>query len=490
MHADSLRQGLPTYLAPQKDTSTHPNFFQNEFSNEPADTSGSNAMVIQEPTLFEKRKQEESILKKSKLFPYKFKFAYDYLILQLDNSVLVNKYQPFTGPPQGPIRLTDPVNGLIKIGVSDLFEDLKFNGGFRIPSSLQGSEYFFNAMYLKKRFDYKFTYYRKVDKSSGIPLRDQDGNDSIFIPAKLITNIYQGEIRYPFDQVRSIRLSAGIRTDKLVMQAVEKQSLKEPDYKETYALMRLEYVYDNTINPAINIWNGTRYKIYGETNAQITNGGLNELFNPGLSAAAQGRFTYNMGVDIRHYEKIYRNFIWATRFAMDMSWGTRKLLYYLGGVDNWLNPQINTANPINLTENYAFQTLSENLRGYKQNARNGNNVMVLNTELRLPVFATFIDKPINSAFLRNFQVTSFMDIGTAWNKKLSFKDANYTTYPNGQGDVTTRIKEGFLGPFVGGYGFGARTTIAGYFLRADAGWPAVAFFRGSPIWYFAMGVDF
>lgn len=489
MHADSLRQGLPTYLAPQKDTSTHTNFFQNEFSNEPADTT-SNAMVINEPTLFEKRKQEESILKKSKLFPYKFKFASDYLILQLDNSVLINKYQPFTGPPSGPIRLTDPVNGLIKIGVSDLFEDLKFNGGFRIPSSLQGSEYFFNAMYLKKRFDYKFTYYRKVDKSSGFSLRDQDGNDSLFIPAKLITNIYQGEIRYPFDQVRSIRLSAGIRTDKLVTQAVEKQSLKAPDYKETYALMRLEYVYDNTINPAINIWNGTRYKIYGETNAQITNGGLNELFNPGLSAAAQGRFTYNMGVDIRHYEKIYRNFIWATRFAMDMSWGTRKLLYYLGGVDNWLNPQINTANPVNLSENYAFQTLSENLRGYKQNARNGNNVMVLNTELRLPVFATFIDKPINSAFLRNFQVTSFMDIGTAWNKKLSFKDANYTTYPNGQGDVTTRIKEGFLGPFVGGYGFGARTTIAGYFLRADAGWPAVAFFRGSPIWYFAMGVDF
>ncbi|WP_142684205.1 hypothetical protein [Chitinophaga polysaccharea] len=486
MHADSLRLGLPTYLAPTKDTSTHPNFFQNEFGNEPADTS--TAIIANEPALFEKRKEDESILKKSKLFPYKFKFASDYLILQLDNSILINKYQPFTGPPSGPIRLTDPVNGLIRIGVSDLFEDLKFNGGFRIPSSLQGSEYFFSASYLKKRFDYKFTYYRKVDKNNGFVFRDQFGNDSAFIPAKMITNIYQGEMRYPFDQVRSIRLSAGIRTDKLVMQAVDKPSLINKDYKETYALMRLEYVYDNTINPAINIWNGTRYKIYGETNAQLTNGGLNERFNQD-APAAQGRFTYNMGVDIRHYTKIYRNFIWATRFAMDMSWGTRKLLYYLGGIDNWLNPQINTRNPVNLSENYAFQTLAGNLRGYKQNARNGNNVMLLNTELRLPVFATFIDKPINSAFLRNFQVTSFVDIGTAWNKKLSFKDANYTTYDDGQG-VTSRIKEGFLGPFVGGYGFGARTTIAGYFLRADAGWPAVAFFRGSPIWYFGMGVDF
>jgi len=488
MHADSLRLGLPTYQAPLKDTTTHNNFFQNEFGNEPADTS--TAANINEPLLFEKKKEDQQILKKSKLFPYKFKFSSDYLILQLDNSVLINKYQPFTGQPFGPIRLTDPVNGLIRIGVSDLFEDLKFNGGFRIPSSLQGSEYFFSANYLKKRFDYKFTYYRKVDKNTQVTFTDSSGvrTDA---PLKFITNIYQGEMRYPFDQVRSIRLQVGIRTDRMVITATDKPSLMLPDLKETYALGRLEYVYDNTINPAINIWNGTRYKVYGETNAQLTNGGLNEFFNNGSpSAAANGRFTYNMGVDIRHYEKIYRNFIWATRFAMDMSWGTRKLLYYVGGIDNWLNPQINLNNKVDMSANYAFQTLSENLRGYKQNARNGNNAMVLNTELRLPVFATFIDKPINSAFLRNFQVTSFIDIGTAWNKKLNFKDANYTNYTNPETGITTRIKEGFLGPFVGGYGFGARTTIAGYFLRADAGWPAVAFFRGSPIWYFGMGVDF
>ncbi len=493
MHADSLRLGLPTYneQAP-KDTSTHTNFFQNEFSNEPADTTTSRNNIGSTPSsavpgLFEK-KREEPVLKKAKLFPYKFKFASDYLVLQLDNSVLINKYQPFTGPPSGPIRLTDPVNGLIRLGVSDLFEDLKFNGGFRIPSSLQGSEYFFTANYLKKRFDYKFTYYRKVDKNSDVIVSDPQLGQ-FRAPAKFITNLYQVEARYPFDQVRSIRLSVGYRTDKLVTQAVEKPSLLSKNYSESYALGRLEYVYDNTINPAINIWNGTRYKVYGEINSQLTNGGLNEIFNPN-SPANGGRFTYNMGVDIRHYEKIYRNFIWATRFSLDMSWGTRKLLYYLGGIDNWLNPQINTNTPVNMSANYAFQTLAENLRGYKQNAKNGNNVMLLNTELRLPVFATFIEKPINSAFLRNFQVTTFMDIGTAWNEKLSFKDANYTNYNDDNGLVTTRIKEGFLGPFIGGYGFGARTTIAGYFLRVDAGWPMVAFFRGSPIWYFGMGVDF
>ena len=200
-------------------------------------------------------------------------------------------------------------------------------------------------------------------------------------------------------------------------------------------------------------------------------------------------FTFNWGFDARHYEKIYRNFIWATRVSGDFSWGTRKLLYYLGGIDNWLNPQINTNTPVKLDVPYAYQTLAVNMRGYKQNAKNGSNALLFNSELRLPVFATFIQKPINSAFLRNFQLTQFIDIGTAWNGKLSFKDANYSYYTGNDG-VTVKIKEGFLGPFVGGYGFGARTTIAGYFLRVDAGWPAIAFFRGSPIWYFGMGVDF
>ena len=108
------------------------------------------------------------------------------------------------------------------------------------------------------------------------------------------------------------------------------------------------------------------------------------------------------------------------------------------------------------------------MRGYKQNAKNGNNVMLFNSELRLPVFATFIDKPINSAFLRNFQLTQFLDIGTAWNGTLKFKDANYTEYIGGDG-VTVKIKEGFLGPFVGGYGFGARRRSSTRCRRASFG---------------------
>ncbi|PUZ27908.1 hypothetical protein DCM91_06360 [Chitinophaga costaii] len=477
MHEDSLRLGIPVSV-PNRDTVKHNDFFQNEFGNEPADTSRKMEAAAPSPT--NDLRPEEPVLKKSQLFPYKLKFATDYLLLQLDNSIIINRYQTYTGPPQSPIQLTDPFNGLIRIGVSDLMEDIKFNGGFRLPLDLNGSEYFFTGQYLKRRFDYKFTYYRKVEKNN------IETSSGIYLPGKLKTNLFQGEVRYPFDQVRSIRLTGAIRTDKEVVLASDEGTLKSPDLHNTYAIGRLEYVYDNTINPAINIWHGNRYKVYGELDSRIS-GNLSEAFG---SIPGKGGLMYNMGFDGRHYESIFRNFIWATRVSADMSWGSQKTLYYLGGTDNWMFPKINTNTPVNTNESYAFQTLSVPLRGYKQNVKNGNNVLLFNTELRLPVFATFLQKPISSAFVRNFQVTSFVDIGTAWNKKLSFKDANYTYYYNNESGVTTKIKEGFLGPFAGGYGFGVRSTIAGYFLRLDAGWPMVGFFRGSPMIYFGLGVDF
>ncbi|MGX5818429.1 hypothetical protein ACWKWU_09550 [Chitinophaga lutea] len=475
MHADSLKLGLPSYY--QQDTSApkQENFFQNEFGNEPADTSKPAEALVPE-------RKEPPILKQARLSNYKLKFSSDYLVAQIDNSVLMNRYQPYFGPPSSPIRLADPVNGLVRIGVSDLMEDYKFSGAFRIPLALDGTEYLFSMSYLKKRFDYKFSYYRKVDKAALTFSEPGSGPD---YPIKNKTNIFQLEVRYPFDVVRSLRLYGGIRTDEMVILANDIPSLKQDNYKETNAVARLEYVHDNTLNPAINIFKGTRYKLYGDMMAQIKSN-RNELFG---QPTPKGKFTYNMGGEIRHYVEIHRNFIWATRFAADLSWGSRKLIYFLGGVDNWLvKPDIYRNTPVN-PDNYAYQTLAVNMRGYKQNIKNGNNVMLMNTELRLPVFTTFLDKPINSAFLRNMQLMAFVDIGTAWNQKLSFKDANYTTYTSEDG-IVVRIKEGFLGPFVGGYGPGIRTTLLGYFMRVDAGWPMTGFFRGKPLVTWSMGIDF
>ena len=461
---DTIAKGLPSYY--KRSDTTKPataGFFQSPFGNASSDTAH---ILAQELERKQAENSQKTVLTSTLLAPYHLKFSTDYLITQFDNSVLIDPLQPFTGGG-GPIYLEQPLNGLVQVGVSDLMEDVKFTGGFQIPTSLNGSEYYFSFENLKHLVDWDLLYYRKVINGS---------EANTFYNIQLKTNLFEAQAVYPLDPVRSFRGTIGIRTDRFVTQAMDQISLSIPDFLRTYGVLHLEYVYDNTINPATNIWIGTRYKVFTEIYPQLN------------AANKNAQFTMNAGFDARHYVKIYKNFIWATRVAGDFSWGTQKIIYYLGGVDNWLFPKYDNTTPINFSANYAFQTLSENLRGYDQNIKNGNNVLLMNTELRLPVFATFIDQPINSNFLRNFQITAFADIGTAWNQTLSSKDDSYLYY--GQSPVVIRVKNGVLGPFAGGYGFGARTTLAGYFLRVDAGWPMTGLFHGSPILYFALGVDF
>jgi hypothetical protein len=261
------------------------------------------------------------------------------------------------------------------------------------------------------------------------------------------------------------------------MSSTNSLTIKVPDTTTTYGQLSLEYVYDNTINPATNIWHGLRYKIFGDLFAQMSR------------AHEEGRYLFNVGFDARHYLPIYRNLIWAVRAAGDFSFGDQKVVYYLGGVDNWFGPKFNDANPP--TERYTYQALAVNLRGFPQNAAHGNNAIVVNSEIRVPVFSTFFNKPINNAFLRNFQLVQFFDIGTAWAGDIKNIQRPQSVYTGDQGNpFSVRIKSGGIGPFAGGYGFGARSTLLGYFIRADAAWEMNGVFKGKPTWYFAMGVDF
>jgi len=131
------------------------------------------------------------------------------------------------------------------------------------------------------------------------------------------------------------------------------------------------------------------------------------------------------------------------------------------------------------------------LRGFKQNTANGNNALIFNSEFRFPVFTTLFNKPINNAFVRNFQLTQFIDLGTAWNGNYGKIERPSVPYTDTRATpVSVIIKAGGVGPFAGGYGFGARSTLLGYFLRIDAGWQMNGFFSGAPIWQLAMGVDF
>ncbi len=481
------------------DTTRNNDVFETEFEEDTA--SNRPLITIDEGPV-------ETVLSKAKLFDYKLKFSVDNFSGAFSNDILVNRYEPFTGSLPITLQSGGAFNGMLKASVFDLFEDIRFTGAIRLPliggqgtgvgigtggvgvfvptnQSLfdGGGEWYARGDYLKKKFDYSLIYYRKTDLGfvNGI-----NGTTELY-EGKLFTNLFQGVVKFPFDKVRSVRLSLGVRRDKVVVRGDlfnDSASLKAEDRnKQDFIVSRIEYVHDNTIQKAMNIMNGLRYKVYIDINSQFNQA------DPQNSAEKPGKFMFNTGVDARYYYPIYRNFIWAGRAAADFSWGSQKIIYYLGGVDGWMFPKYNSE-PQPQDQTYAFQSLAVNMRGFNQNVANGNNAIVLNSEFRLPVFSTLFNKPINNAFLRNFMVTQFVDLGSAWNGSYNGLSRPVLSYPPGGGPVLVNLKAGGIGPFVGGYGFGVRSTLLGYFLRLDAGWDMGGFFRGKPILHFAMGVDF
>jgi hypothetical protein len=454
-------------------STTGTNVFQNEFENEKRDSLS--------PASYEAPKP--SVLEQSKLYNYRWKFNNDYLISGVSNNILINRYQPYAGG-SGPVQLGtgSNLNFTFRASVSDLMEDIRFLGGFRLGTNLQDNDYLFGFQNMRKRFDWGINHYRTSDHNIGIGPNANDAYN-----AQLNTTLTQFNGSYPLNEIKSLRASLGYRRDKYIIKAFhngpnlpDRFGLSFPNVVSQYAVGRLEYVHDNSINPTQNIWHGLRFKVFMDVNMPIKD------------TLHKGKYTYNFGFDARHYYPIYRNFIWALRAAADFSWGNQKIIYYAGGVDGWLSPKFNDINRPAPDQDYAFQSLAVNLRGFPQNVANGNNAFVINSEFRLPVFSTLFNKPINNAFLRNFQLVQFADLGSAWNGaygKISRPGVVYNSN-DPSNPVVLRVKAGGIGPFAGGYGFGARSTLLGYFLKFDAAWEMNGIFKGKPYVYFAMGLDF
>lgn len=425
--------------------------------------------------------------KRTDIRSYLLQFGIDNIATQVDNSVMFTAYQPYNGTGN---FLNPDLSGAFKVGCTDLFENYRIMGGFRLPLGLNGMEYFLQYDNVKKRLDKRFLFYRgattnSVTADNGTPL-------GVVVPLKEITHLAEFTLSYPFDTYRSLRLTTGYRNDKAIFKSIDIPTLLAPSYTDNWANLKLEYVFDNTINTGLNLLNGTRAKSYIDLRKQF-NGIINtNQFELGFKNT---NFVGIVGVDIRHYQKIHRQVILATRFAGAHSFGNAKILYYLGGPENWLvidqNKKFEQTNPVDQTESYGFQALATNMRGFKQNVRNGTSYFVLNTELRVPVFTYLLNTQIGSELIKNFQLIAFADLGSAWMGISPFDErSQYTIITNNNNPAISTTTKYFRNPIVGSYGWGARTKLLGYFVRMDVGWGIDTGVRNKALWQFSLGMDF
>ncbi|MDR2972653.1 MAG: hypothetical protein LBU83_12120 [Bacteroidales bacterium] len=403
---------------------------------------------------------------------YNVQFTVNKMITQVDFSFINASYQQFTGG-SSPIYLNTGINALIMMGVNDLFENYRISGGFRISFDLSSNEIMLSYENLKRRLDHQVVFYRQAIKESvGWGIVKQHSNSVFYI------------MKYPFNRYNTMHFTFTGRYENFVLGAMDDQTLRTPNENKIWGGFKVSYIFDSSKELDINLWRGTKAKVWVEYNQCLA------TYFENLKYGKVNLFV--IGFDIRKSVKVFKNITWATRLAGSTNFGTARLVYYMGGVDNWIFASFDRDNWTDMSKNYAYQTLATNMRGFQQNIRNGTSFLLLSTELRVPFVQLIAGRKLSNQILNSFQFLVFGEIGTAWTGITPYSKANclYTRWIY-DGNITAKISRQ-VDPWVQGFGMGLRVSLFGYFLRLDYAWGLenMKIYRKNGMLMFSLGLDF
>lgn len=287
---------------------------------------------------------------------------------------------------------------------------------------------------------------------------------------------------YPLNNNARVSLTPFFAESRLL----DVSNISAADVASTYLGARGEFVYDNSRINGMNMMEGTRFKIRYDLF-----GGIN------------GTRGFNrIAIDFRHYQKIHRDLIFATRLSFAHSGGKSPKQSVMGGMENWTgnNQDERSVNPLAVglssslipidNRDIFFVEMATNLRGFNFNKVSGSSHLLFNAELRMPLVKYFYRGPITSNFLRNFQLVGFTDVGTAWTGKWPFNRQNSLNTEIIRLDFFSATVNNFRNPFLLGYGLGARTMLFGFYVKFDYAWGFDNGEVNKPIPYLTLGYDF
>jgi hypothetical protein len=372
----------------------------------------------------------------------------------------------------------DPQLGFGLVGgvnMSDLFENHHIRGSAFLRTDLKTSRMFAEYMNLKNRFDIGMQYRRDVIVGQ-IP--ELPGH-----VARFGKHEFSPTLVYPLSYSTSIRVQPKFVNTRFTYV----NSFITPDSVANFGGGNVELVFDNSVVRGVNMLEGTRMKA-----------GLLTLKSIGDAAGNFNKFY----LDVRHYQKVHRQIILASRIGYGAFFGNAPKNFLIGGMDNWLfasedAPGDPNAITVRSPADLFYLDYVTPLRGFNFNARRGSKYLLANVELRIPIVQYLYDAPIPSGFFRNLQFTAFADAGSAYDGTNPF---------TGNNSINTRVIGGridqtnvspfeitvinYRNPFLLGYGVGARTTLFGVYGKLDMAWSEEDDARRGPKFYITLGYDF
>ena len=352
-----------------------------------------NEVSYQPESFFSKYRNFEREIERVGPIPYNPRFTFNNVI----TSFLWDPYRDFMA--------------FTEIEINDVLENYKIKGGALLKTNLQQGDIFAEFHYLKYWMDLKL----RIDRKTYL-IDDQSGEEDILHKYKLnrvkltgavpLTHTFRAEIS-------SFLTSTSFNNLNYRIVRGETPEGFAPNSNHDYLGGSIAFIFDNTVEREFNLYQGTRALLEYTTHFHTTDASRN--------------FS-NLRFDFRHYQKIHREITWANRILFGKHMGPAAKVYLLGGMDNWLFAQSDSQgpdDPLQITDardnsDLFFNEFATNLRGLDYNEAFGTNALVINSELRIPLFQYLSNGPIKSNFLRNFQLISFADLGSVWTRRASF----------------------------------------------------------------------
>ena len=411
--------------------------------------------------------QYRSLRKKNNVtgpFPYQTRFSADNLITSW---------------------VIDPLRGfgiLLETEMNDMLEDHRFYGGLMTTTDLRNGDVFAEYQYLGNLIDYNFRYDREVIFQESTISGQRYTSNRIELGASYPLSI---KSRFTFKPFYTNVKYENVESSGLASGGIS--PLFDPIEEDEYVGVKMELVFDNSIEKGVNHIEGTKGKFTFEHHEVMNRSGLS--------------FS-NISLDLRHYQKIHKELIFATRFYYGKFFGDSPKKYLLGGMDNWLfndenedgdgNPlrEISATDTITNNRDLPFVEYATSLRGFDYAVLFGTDVMLFNAEFRIPIIRYFHGGPISSNFFRNLQLIGFYDIGSSWTGVSPFSEDNtVNTDSRVEGAFEYTIRS-FQNPWLSSYGVGLRTVILGYYMKFDLAWPIEDYEVQSPRLFVTLGYDF
>jgi hypothetical protein len=385
--------------------------------------------------------------------------------------------------------LIDPLRGLgvsIEAQMNDMLESYRFYGGIMTSIDLRNGDAYAEFQYLPTLIDFNVRFDRKGLRWEAEPL--DRGQPNLY---HYSLNRFEIGAALPItDRVRfTVKPFAALtRTVELGEGDYPAQPPTIDPLTDYYGGVKSELIYDNSVSSGLNLIEGTRGKFMFQHYQ-----GLND----------QSKSFSQVALDVRHYQKIYREIVFAVRGFAGTFFGQSPKLYLLGGMDNWILNKARIGgqtsdgieNPLGYSlanPDLLFTEFATSLRGFEYATLFGNSVLLANAEFRVPLIRALSNGPVSSNFLRNMQFIAFYDIGTSWSGKPPFTSENSVSYEKigGYPNAFEIEIKNYLNPWLYSYGVGIRTVILGYYMKADLAWPVENYEVLKPKLHVTLGFDF